>query len=36
VLTLKGSILMWFEENECLKYWLKVFEQEEEVVVDEG
>jgi hypothetical protein len=26
----------WFEENECLKYWLKVFEQEEEVVVDEG
>jgi hypothetical protein len=26
----------WFEENECLKYWLKVFEKEEEVVVDEG
>ena len=23
-------------ENKCLKYWLKVFEQEEEVVVYEG
>jgi hypothetical protein len=26
----------WFEDNECLKYWPKVFEQEEEFVVDEG
>jgi len=26
----------WFEENESLKCWPKVFEQEEEFVVDEG